>query len=200
VAVPATATKGDVPIQGTVSIPGAPGTDLVVTLASSDTTEATVRATVTIPGGQTLTTFDITIVDDEEEDGVQTVTITSSADGWASGTATIDVRDNDSPNECPDGSGENPVVQDVTFKAGMECECVGTSSMTIGPGVTVEKGNTLAVNFHKKYGQVVRGALLQIRQQTHLSAFFNFIRDNVNPDFRSLCDSPMPGRCSGRGP
>ena len=41
---------------------------------------------------------------------------------------------------CPDCSGANPVVQNVTFKAGTDCTCTGDQSLTIGPGVVVESG------------------------------------------------------------
>ncbi len=53
--------------------------DLVVTLASSDTTEATVPATVTIPAGQASVSFPIAAVDDTIPDGTQAVTITATA-------------------------------------------------------------------------------------------------------------------------
>jgi hypothetical protein len=69
------------------------GQPLVVTLASSDTTEATVPATVTIPANQASATFAITAVDDALLDGTQTVTITASAAGYVSGTKTVDVTD-----------------------------------------------------------------------------------------------------------
>jgi uncharacterized delta-60 repeat protein len=52
---------------------------LVVTLTSSDPSEATVPATVTIPAGQSSATFDISAVDDAIIDGTQTVTISASA-------------------------------------------------------------------------------------------------------------------------
>ncbi|MBW2708726.1 MAG: hypothetical protein JRD04_05500 [Deltaproteobacteria bacterium] len=40
---------------------------------------------------------------------------------------------------CPDCSGENHAVRDVTFTAGMDCTCIGTTSLTIGPNVVIEK-------------------------------------------------------------
>jgi len=42
--------------------------------------------------------------------------ITSSASGWTSGNDNIDVWDNDASDDCPDCSGDAPVVKDVTFK------------------------------------------------------------------------------------
>ncbi|MBN2578525.1 MAG: hypothetical protein JXB10_05990 [Pirellulales bacterium] len=51
---------------------------LVVYLSSSDTSEAEVPASVTIPGNQASTTFAIDAVDDDLVDGIQVVTITAS--------------------------------------------------------------------------------------------------------------------------
>jgi hypothetical protein len=82
---------------GTVTRSGDPAGDLVVTLLSSDTTEATVPATVTIPDGELSATFAITAVDDAIIDGTQTVTINVSADGFDGASETIDVVDDELP-------------------------------------------------------------------------------------------------------
>ena len=66
---------------------------LTVNLASSDTTEATVPATVTIPAGQASATFPITAVDDTLLDGSQTVTISAAATGFAGDSKTLTVTD-----------------------------------------------------------------------------------------------------------
>jgi hypothetical protein len=74
-----------------------PGTSsaLTVALTSSDTTEATVPATVTIPDGSDSATFTVTAVDDGLADGPQTVTITASAIGAVSGSDSLEVLDNE---------------------------------------------------------------------------------------------------------
>ena len=66
---------------------------LVVTLNSSATDEATVPATVTIPGGSASVTFDINAIDDTLLDGTQTVTISGTAAGYVAGSDTVDVTD-----------------------------------------------------------------------------------------------------------
>ncbi len=66
---------------------------LTVNLTSSDTTEATVPATVTIPAGQASTTFPITAVDDTLLDGSQTVTISVASTGFAGDSKTLTVTD-----------------------------------------------------------------------------------------------------------
>ena len=69
---------------------------LTVTLASSDTGEATVPATVTIAAGQTISApFSIDAVDEAVVDATQTVTVTASAIAHADGSDTVDVTDDD---------------------------------------------------------------------------------------------------------
>jgi hypothetical protein len=78
---------------GTVTIPAALGTELVVSLVSSDTTEATVPPSVTIPAGQTSANFNISAVNDFLADGSQAVMITATASGYLSGQKGISVED-----------------------------------------------------------------------------------------------------------
>jgi uncharacterized protein YjiK len=78
---------------GTVSRTTSGTSDLVVTLNSSDTTEATVPATVTILANQTSATFDVTAVNDTFPDGNKSVTITASAADATTPTASLTVQD-----------------------------------------------------------------------------------------------------------
>ncbi|MBE9475241.1 MAG: S8 family serine peptidase [Chloroflexi bacterium] len=66
---------------------------------------------------------------------------------------------------CPECSGDVVVLQNVTFPSGTTCECVGTTSITAGTGVTVQSGATvtftaptvkLQPGFHAESGAVVR--------------------------------------------
>ena len=83
-------------------------TDLVVTLISSDTSEATVPSTVTIPAGQsTSPAFAINAVNDDLLDGDQEVEIRAVVEGSIDGIANIIVRDDES-----DGDGDG-VFDDV---------------------------------------------------------------------------------------
>ncbi len=66
---------------------------LIVSLSSSDTTEATVPASVTIPAGQASVQVDIDAVDDEILDGTQTVIIAAAAIGYVGSADTVDVLD-----------------------------------------------------------------------------------------------------------
>ena len=71
---------------------------LIITLVSSDLTEATVPATVVIPGGQASVSFAINAVNDNIPDGVQPVTITASAIGYNNGFDTINISDINVPD------------------------------------------------------------------------------------------------------
>ncbi len=66
---------------------------LIVALTSSDLSEATVPATVTILANQTSASFVVTAVDDNLLDGSQSVTVTAVAVGYLSGSAAITVTD-----------------------------------------------------------------------------------------------------------
>jgi hypothetical protein len=71
---------------------------LVVSLQSSDLSEATVPPTVTIPAGQTSATFNLNTVQDNQPDGNQTVTISASAAGFTGSADTMVVSDIDLPD------------------------------------------------------------------------------------------------------
>ena len=75
VAVPANETEGVGTATGTVSIPAALGSDLTISLTSSDPTRLTVPGSVTISAGQTSVSIPITIIDDGLLDGPEAVTV-----------------------------------------------------------------------------------------------------------------------------
>ncbi len=68
---------------------------LVVMLTSNDTSEEGVPASITIPAGQFSASFSINAVDDSLLDGKQTVSITATAVGYISTSASIDVNDHE---------------------------------------------------------------------------------------------------------
>ena len=73
--------EGSGTVTGTITLPFAAPANLTVELASSDTTEATVPATITIPSGATSATFSINVIDDALFDGSQTSALALSL--WA---------------------------------------------------------------------------------------------------------------------
>ncbi len=92
---PAIAVEGDAPVDGTITASAAPASDLIVSLASSDATAATVPATATILAGQTSATFPITIIDDTDLDGTQSTTLTATASGYSGASAVLDVQEDE---------------------------------------------------------------------------------------------------------
>ena len=66
---------------------------VTVTLSSSDTSEATVAATVTIPAGTNSVNFAVTAINDGIGDGPQSVTVTTAATGYASASTNVTVKD-----------------------------------------------------------------------------------------------------------
>ncbi len=95
--VPETASEGDsLPADaGMVSLTGMYHSELLVTLGSSDESEVSVPASVTIPAGYTSASFGLTVIDDTVFDGPQTVAVTASATGWTSGEDQMAIEDND---------------------------------------------------------------------------------------------------------
>ena len=74
-----------------------PRGNLTVTLTSDDTSEATLPATVTLLDGQSSASFDVAAVDDSNVDGMQTVTLSAAAAGYAGASGTLAVTDDDVP-------------------------------------------------------------------------------------------------------
>jgi hypothetical protein len=96
-ALPKVATEGNGVLsgQGSVTLHAVQATNVVVTLASLNTGEVTVPASVTILAGQLSATFDVTIRDDTVIDGTQTAIITATVTGGGSAAGAISVQDND---------------------------------------------------------------------------------------------------------
>jgi N-acetylneuraminic acid mutarotase len=74
---------------GTVSIGGTLPSPLTVSLLSGDSAHLTVPASITIPAGYRSATFTLTAVSNTSTEGTLTQSVTASAAGFASSTATI---------------------------------------------------------------------------------------------------------------
>jgi len=80
---------------GFVSISGTYGSDLSVSLLSDDISEITVPVSVTIPQGESSAVFDVTVMDDLDYDGMQSVTVSASAPGFVNADSKTLVVDNE---------------------------------------------------------------------------------------------------------
>ncbi len=155
--VPANTTEGNPVTNGTISIPAALGSDLVVNLASSDTNRLTVPASVTIPGGQTSVSVPITTINTGLLDGPEAVTVTATASGYLNATGTIEVHDDlaatlsmSLPASAPENGGT--VTGTITSSAApsqnisVALTSSGTTHLTVPATVTLPAGQT-SVNF-----------------------------------------------------
>ena len=93
--LPSLIAEGGAPGAASVIIPGTLTAPLTVNLTSSDPSNLTVPATVTIGVGATATGFTVTSVNDTTDDGDLAVFITASAATFTSATGPVTVRDND---------------------------------------------------------------------------------------------------------
>jgi hypothetical protein len=161
VTLPPNAREGDGVLSGvgTVTVTPAPTSDLAVTLASLDTSEVTVPATVTVLAGQTNAAFSVTVVDDAQLDGTQPATVTASAPSYAPGCATMAINDNETatltvsvPASTTEGQGVLTNAGTVTLSRAPDASIVislgssDTSEVIVSPTVTLAAG-TLSTNF-----------------------------------------------------
>lgn len=155
-------------LTGTATRPTATFGDVDVTLTSSDTTELTVPATVTIPAGKTSVTFAITPVNDTNVDGAQSVTISAKAVGYALGKSpVISVTDEETPaltlsfpastiNEAAPGnvttgtvtrpSGSTSDALTVTITNSSSAQATAPATVTIAAGQTSATFDLTAVD------------------------------------------------------
>ncbi|EDY18001.1 peptidase M36 fungalysin [Chthoniobacter flavus Ellin428] len=154
ISIPPTATEGDAPVTGRVSVSATAASNLVVSLSSSDTTAAQVPATVTIPAGQTTVTFPLTIVDDHKINGTHAATITAHIAGWSDVSGTINIADNENtnlaislPTTVAEGAtGTGTVSISGTLPAALTVSLTSdtTSRLTVPANITIPAGSTTA--------------------------------------------------------
>ena len=94
IATPSDAAEDVGVVMGTISLPSALAADLVVDIASGNPSRLTTPASVTIPAGQTSVALPITVLDNALLDGLETVTITTTA-GSLMDAGAVAVHDNE---------------------------------------------------------------------------------------------------------
>ena len=157
VTVPTDAREGMGVVAGAIRIPNALTSDLTVSLASSDPSRLSVPATVVIPAGQVSAPVPVTIIDDGLLNGPEAVSITASATGYAAGTATTTVHDNETatlsvtlPATAHETAGT--IIGTVTSSAAptqnitVQLTSSDTTRLTVPATVTLLAGQT-SVNF-----------------------------------------------------
>ncbi len=157
-ALPASVTEGSlISPRGTVSIVGRPTlVDLVINLTSSDSSEALVPATVTIPAGRTSVDFPVSAGNDSARDGTQVAFITASRVGYTSASGAVAVHDNETAVisvSLPPSRTEGGLLAfgSVSLNAapaslvGLQLESSSPNILTVPPVVFVEAGQTTAL-------------------------------------------------------
>lgn len=102
--IPDICTEGDGVLfnKGTIIVRTPPDGHLTISLISEEPPRISVIGTASILPGETVTAFDIGVVDDAVGDGEQWVKITASAPGYEPGVETIIVFDDDPPSIAGD--------------------------------------------------------------------------------------------------
>ncbi|WP_197480191.1 CARDB domain-containing protein, partial [Anabaena sp. 4-3] len=146
-------------------------TELIITLESSDTTEATVPQTVTIPVNQSSVSFTVTAVGDEIFDANQQVAITASATGFNSGTDNITVNNIDLPDLVVSNivapveafSGQSiEVVWTLTNQGNAEASGTWTDNVLLSEDGVV--GNDQLLGSFSFTGSIAAGSSIERRQ------------------------------------
>lgn len=104
--------QGTVTGQATVALSAPAAANITISLASSDTSELIVPASVTIPAGQTSASITLTVPDDLLIDGAQQASVTAVVVNWPVRTATVEILDNEDrvlgvtlPDSISEGAG-----------------------------------------------------------------------------------------------
>ena len=140
----------------TVTRGGDTSQPLSVAIADSNTNDTSVPTAVTIPAGRNSATFPVGTIDDGLVDGNQTVTLTASASGYASGSNTLNVQETDlatltltiSSLTFSENAGSNAATATLTRNAGLSSPLVialtsnNTNKLTVPPTVTIPAGQT----------------------------------------------------------
>ena len=154
--LPESAREGDglLADRATLTVSRAPDVDVVVALASSDTTEVTAPATVTIPAGRTFVTFGLGIQEDAVIDGTQAATITATVTNWTVGSGSMAVLDNDgylalqTPAKVWEGQGLLPNAGTVSIGGTLAVDLVvmlesnDPGELVVPASVTIPAGQT----------------------------------------------------------
>ncbi|MGV3664389.1 MAG: M36 family metallopeptidase [Prosthecobacter sp.] len=130
---PAATFEGSVPLTCTVTVNTVQAADRVLNLSSSDAGELAVPATVTIPAGQFNASFDASVVDDSDFDGVQSAVVTASGPGYAPAALHVSIRDNEVSSYTL-GAIPSPQRRNVAFPVSITVRDINGDAITSHTG------------------------------------------------------------------
>ena len=151
--LPASVTEGGAAGSGTVTRSVVSASPVMVTMASSDPTAATLPESVVIPANQASVTFAVTAVNDTRIDGTQSTTISATVAGWTGASGTVDVLDNESLNltvtapvsVTEGGTGSGSVSLSGTLTTALTVNLSSNQAkLTVPATVTIPAGATSA--------------------------------------------------------
>ncbi len=157
VELPGEASEGDGILAGagTVRLGEAEAFDVVVTLVSSDYSKLLDPGEVTVPAGATSVSFDLEVVDNDILDGSQTVSVSASAAGFETGSASMVIHDNEEGGLellLPDSLAHEVIATGEVRIAAPAANSITVTLSTEGPGwltlpetVVIAGGNNSAV-------------------------------------------------------
>jgi subtilisin-like proprotein convertase family protein len=128
---------------GTVTIPAPLDADLIVTLTTSDPSEAAVPGSVTVIAGNTSAQFAVDAIDDTDPDGPQIVTLGAAADGYQAATFQVTVTD-DEPSLDGVTPGNGNTTANLEFVNQLRAGAYGNPALfRLGAGSVLPEGLTL---------------------------------------------------------
>jgi hypothetical protein len=156
--LPAQAQEGDglLADPGVLSLSSASSSSVTVRLSSSDPGELKVPENVTLEAGALRAEFVLQVIQDQELDGVQRVFVTAQADGYSSGSASMDIQDDESatgkvisvnlPDSVVEGSsdsftGEIRLSKSTPTALSVDLESDDTTEITVPERVIVPAQN-----------------------------------------------------------
>jgi subtilisin family serine protease len=130
--IPADLREGQAASPVFVSVPGALVAPLTVALSLDDSTELSLPGSVTIPAGQNRVAIPLTVLDDTDTDGPQTVRLLATAPGFPAISADLVIADND-PHHLTLSPIASPRIRGASFPVSLSvCDISGA----IIPGYT----------------------------------------------------------------
>lgn len=200
--VPSSISENGGVAKGVVTRTGSTDGDLIVTITSSDTTEATVTKNVTIKDGTTSAEFTINGADDSTYDGDQSVKITATATAYTSATNTITVTDDEEDTPLTLSIADVTAYENAGSKA---FTFVVTLSKVYSYAVTVQyatsNGTATAGSDYKAVsgkvtiaaGQTTAKIVIPVYGDSATEANETFYVTLSNPTYASLADSKATG-------
>jgi uncharacterized repeat protein (TIGR01451 family) len=144
--------------QGLLYFKTPSATNVLIKLTNSNPHEISLQSTLIMPAGQTSAVVLVKVIDDSDLDGTQSATVTASAAGYATVSATMLINDNETatlnvtaPASVTEGSG--PVSATVSVSGVPTANVVvnltssDTSEIQVPSTVTIPAGQT-SVNFN----------------------------------------------------